>query len=243
MTNLVQYFVRTSDEDVEQYLKMFTFVPLPEIETIMKEHHVDPSKRVAQHRLAVEFLELVHGKTEAEATQAQHLNLFSQKKNAEGSKIPQTDLFNSSTPHTILPRSLVVGQFFHKVLWSAGLAASKSEAHRLVTKNGAAVGSRSDSSHVMDDAVSYVPIRTWGADVTEKFIIDDELLILRAGKWRVKIVKIISDEEFEARGLTAPGWKEEESIEQRQEDSELAAKKVRIGDHHTRPPRMAQEGK
>jgi len=51
----------------------------------------------------------------------------------------------------------------------------------------------------------------WNPQETEKYIIGDDLLILRVGKWKVKIVKIISDEEFEKKGLTAPGWKEEDN--------------------------------
>ena len=35
-----QYFVRTTDQDVERFLKYFTFLPLDEIEQILKEHMV-----------------------------------------------------------------------------------------------------------------------------------------------------------------------------------------------------------
>jgi tyrosyl-tRNA synthetase len=86
------------------------------------------------------------------------------------------------------------------------MVSSRSEGHRLIANKGAAVGSKSGSG-TMDDGLSYMPIKTWPGQDTEKFIIDDSLLILRVGKWKVKIVKIVSDEEFEDRGLNAPGWK------------------------------------
>lgn len=35
-----QYFVRTADQDVEKFLKYFTFLPLGEIEQIMEQHSV-----------------------------------------------------------------------------------------------------------------------------------------------------------------------------------------------------------
>ena len=35
-----QYFVRTTDQDVERFLKYFTFLPLEEIEQIMEQHKV-----------------------------------------------------------------------------------------------------------------------------------------------------------------------------------------------------------
>ena len=35
-----QYFVRTTDQEVERFLKYFTFLPLDEIEQILREHKV-----------------------------------------------------------------------------------------------------------------------------------------------------------------------------------------------------------
>ncbi|XP_043565185.1 tyrosine--tRNA ligase, mitochondrial [Chiloscyllium plagiosum] len=59
---LYQYFVRQPDSNIERYLKLFTFIPLPEIESIMDIHRNDPGKRNAQKRLAAEVTKLVHGK-------------------------------------------------------------------------------------------------------------------------------------------------------------------------------------
>ncbi|XP_029400725.1 tyrosine--tRNA ligase, mitochondrial isoform X2 [Mus pahari] len=58
---LYQFFVRQQDESVERYLKLFTFLPLPEIDHIMQLHVKEPEKRVAQKRLAAEVTKLVHG--------------------------------------------------------------------------------------------------------------------------------------------------------------------------------------
>ena len=35
-----QFFVRTKDQDVERFLKYFTFLPLEEIKQILEEHEV-----------------------------------------------------------------------------------------------------------------------------------------------------------------------------------------------------------
>ncbi|XP_067906921.1 tyrosine--tRNA ligase, mitochondrial [Heterodontus francisci] len=59
---LYQYFVRQPDSNIERYLKLFTFIPLPEIENIMVNHRNDAGKRIAQKRLAAEVTKLVHGK-------------------------------------------------------------------------------------------------------------------------------------------------------------------------------------
>ena len=49
-----------ADADVEKYLKLFTFLSLEEIQSIVHTHNINPEKRVAQHRLASEVTEMVH---------------------------------------------------------------------------------------------------------------------------------------------------------------------------------------
>ncbi|KAI5614875.1 tyrosine--tRNA ligase, mitochondrial [Silurus asotus] len=57
-----QYFLRLPDNNIEQYLKLFTFLPLAEVEKVMEQQQLDPSKRIAHKRLAAEVTKLVHGK-------------------------------------------------------------------------------------------------------------------------------------------------------------------------------------
>lgn len=249
VTNLLQYFVRTPDADVERYLKMFTFLPIPEIQKIMEEQKKDPSKRVAQHALAREFVEIVHGPTEAQAAETQHRQLFRPRLSTaeptppapappkipenyartpqasfanpqSGNKYaPQTNYENMPSLWVALPRSLVYNQPFNKVLWSAGLVNSKSEGHRIIANGGAYVGSRPDATGEMPDELQFTPIKPWPAEKTNEFIINGDLLILKFGKWKFKMVKIMSDEEFKEKGLTAPGW--EEVIDDRKRQEEL----------------------
>ncbi|EIW71081.1 hypothetical protein TREMEDRAFT_27206 [Tremella mesenterica DSM 1558] len=62
VSEFYQFFYRTEDADVERYLKLLTFIPLPQIEEIMREHGVSSlSKNVGQLKLARELTELVHG--------------------------------------------------------------------------------------------------------------------------------------------------------------------------------------
>uniref|UniRef100_A0A3Q2HFH3 Tyrosine--tRNA ligase n=1 Tax=Equus caballus TaxID=9796 RepID=A0A3Q2HFH3_HORSE len=58
---LYQFFVRQQDDSVERYLKLFTFLPLPEIDHIMQQHVKEPEKWGPQKRLAAEVTKLVHG--------------------------------------------------------------------------------------------------------------------------------------------------------------------------------------
>ncbi|KAL2836568.1 hypothetical protein BJY01DRAFT_54766 [Aspergillus pseudoustus] len=236
---LYQFFVRTPDDVVEKYLKMFTFLPIKEISEIMQEQNKDPSKRVAQHTLAYEFTHLIHGRHEAEAVSAQHRHLFRPRDStAEPTPLriprpadtrtprpsvasfinpqagnpfaPHTTFANMPSARVTLPQSLVYNQPFPKILWSAGMVASKGEGHRIIVNKGAYVGSRPgiQKSMVggdMPDQLTFTPIKSWEVTKTREFI-DNDLLFLKLGKWKLKIVNIVPDEEFKALGLEAPGW-------------------------------------
>ncbi|XP_075997931.1 tyrosine--tRNA ligase, mitochondrial [Genypterus blacodes] len=59
---LYQFFLRQPDANVEGYLKLFTFLPMAEVEGLMEQQRQDPGKRLAHKRLAAEVTKLVHGK-------------------------------------------------------------------------------------------------------------------------------------------------------------------------------------
>ncbi|XP_063961290.1 tyrosine--tRNA ligase, mitochondrial-like [Lytechinus pictus] len=59
--DLYQYFIRMHDNDVEKSLKLFTFLPLQDIDAVIRKHKAKPEKRKAQRLLAEQVLLLVHG--------------------------------------------------------------------------------------------------------------------------------------------------------------------------------------
>ncbi|KAL8802303.1 MAG: hypothetical protein Q9200_006625 [Gallowayella weberi] len=237
--DLYQFFLRSSDEDVHRYLLLFSFIPSQDIDALMAEHNKDPSKRVAQRRLARDALEIIHGEAEVKTIEEQHGIFFarsktSTKKEAKAAKpditgtkhqpvkkanVP-TDINPLLNEHagptrhapagqTILPRSMVVSQQISRVLYAVGLVASRSEGHRLIAAGGAYIGSAAGPVHTaMPDHVEFTPIKNWVDDYVNNFIIGGNLLILRAGKWKVRVIKIVDDEEFVRLGLDVPGWKE-----------------------------------
>src|SRR5690606_9788419 len=56
-----QFWINTADADVDRFLRLFTFLPQPEIEALLQSHVADPSQRLAQKRLASETTRLLHG--------------------------------------------------------------------------------------------------------------------------------------------------------------------------------------
>ncbi|KII92449.1 hypothetical protein PLICRDRAFT_678534 [Plicaturopsis crispa FD-325 SS-3] len=59
-----QFFVKTTDADLEKYLKMFTLLSIGEISGIMHHHNEEgPHRQIANRRLADEVTLLVHGES------------------------------------------------------------------------------------------------------------------------------------------------------------------------------------
>ena len=164
-----QYWVRQEDADMERFLKMLTFVPLPEIAAVLVEHGRDPGARVAQRRLAWEMTCIVHGEAEAAKARAASEALFG------GTLSNKTDdelraLFND-VPSAQLPRAdLEAGFKVADLLVAAGLVASKKEAVRLISQGG--VYLNNSDTPLTDDRLKVGP-----GDLAS-----DTMMILRAGK-------------------------------------------------------------
>lgn len=61
-----QFWLNTSDEDAEKYIKIFTFLEKEIIDALIDEHRQAPHLRVLQRRLAEEITIFVHSKEELE---------------------------------------------------------------------------------------------------------------------------------------------------------------------------------
>ena len=209
---------------------------MSEIHEVMQEHEKDHSRRIAQHKLAREFTELIHGQGAAEDAEEQHRKLHNKHMSVDAMRASVAETMASEvhprtglpmfahpslnkhaqplhreadqTTNIRLPRSLVFKKPMSRILWHAGLVTSRTEGQRLISAGGAYVGGASDAKQEMGDSLTFTPIRTAAWDEVKKYILDDNLLILRSGKWRIKIVSIIPDEEFVKLELSCPGWEE-----------------------------------
>ncbi|HMC01307.1 MAG TPA: tyrosine--tRNA ligase [Flavobacteriaceae bacterium] len=57
-----QYWLNSSDEDAEKYIKIFTFLTESEIDDLIEAHKQSPHLRVLQKRLSEEITSMVHSK-------------------------------------------------------------------------------------------------------------------------------------------------------------------------------------
>ncbi|MEZ4853257.1 tyrosine--tRNA ligase [Flavobacterium sp.] len=72
-----QFWLNTSDEDAEKYIKIFTFLNKETINALIAEHQQAPHLRILQKRLAEEVTVFVHSKEEYEKAVAASNALFS----------------------------------------------------------------------------------------------------------------------------------------------------------------------
>ena len=73
-----QYWLNTTDADLEDRLKVFTFLTRTEIEAVAAEHQASPQLRVGQKRLALEVTSLVHSAQAAQQAIDASAALFGQ---------------------------------------------------------------------------------------------------------------------------------------------------------------------
>jgi tyrosyl-tRNA synthetase len=62
-----QFWLNTSDEDAEKYIKIFTLIPKEEVDSLTEEHRQAPHLRLLQKRLAKEVTCMVHSENEYNA--------------------------------------------------------------------------------------------------------------------------------------------------------------------------------
>ncbi len=61
-----QFWLNASDDDAKKWIKIFTLLPLAEIDALLTEHENAPHIRILQKRLAEELTTFVHGKDDYE---------------------------------------------------------------------------------------------------------------------------------------------------------------------------------
>jgi len=152
-----QYWRNVSDDDVERFLLMFTFLPADECKALVSGRDAEINR--AKEKLAWEVTAVIHGKEEADKALTAAKAAFGG--GGDIGEIPSIPLTAARLAEGVAVLDLFV---------EAKLASSKSEARRLVQQGGAAV----NGCKVSDES----------AVLTEASLVDGALL-LRAGKKRV----------------------------------------------------------
>ncbi len=170
-----QYWINLDDADLRTCLRFFTDLGREEIELLLAEHRSDPGRRSAQRRLAAELTRLVHG-PDGLAIAERATEIFF---GAEISRLSDAQLqaIFADVPSRQLPPARLAGEGLSIIdaLFEAGLAASKSDARRIVTQGGAYVNNR---------RVEGIEARLGSEDLAS-----ESILVLRSGKRRYALLR------------------------------------------------------
>ncbi|SFM98914.1 tyrosine--tRNA ligase [Thermodesulforhabdus norvegica] len=174
-----QYWVNVDDRDVVRFLKMFTFLPVEEIDALssLEGEELIPCKRI----LAYEVTALIHGKDKAEEVYRAACSAFGTVDIAPdilpGSSIPRRiEVDKKEMPSWNLPKDrLEEGIPVYDLFYEAGLCESKSAARRLIAQGGAYINGER--------------IRDINTVVTGEFVKDGSI-VLKAGKKKIKRVVV-----------------------------------------------------
>jgi tyrosyl-tRNA synthetase len=140
-----QYWIRTSDAEVGDYLRYFTFLERDAIEQLDRATDAHPERREAQRELAREVTILVHGEDEAARAERAAAVLFTPEVAGLDEDTLRASLADApSLP--VQPSELADGIPLVEALVRTGLAASRSDARRQLQAGGVYVnGHRADA--------------------------------------------------------------------------------------------------
>lgn len=125
-----QFWLNVEDENVEDYLKIYTLLDKQAIDTLMDEFKKDPGQRKAQKTLAREVTRLVHGEEEIASAERITACLFG---SSDYSALTAKDI---STMKDMLPSvEAKEGDGLVQVIVASGLVGSNSEARRMFAQN------------------------------------------------------------------------------------------------------------
>ena len=171
-----QYWVRTADDDVDRFLKLFTFLDLDEIASISDTHRRAPERREAQKRLAGEATRLVHGDAGLDAARSASEALFGG--NLAGlSDRDLLDVFADAPSTQLSTGELAAGINVVDLFARTALTSSKSDARRAIKQGGAYL----NNERISDSELT----------VNASHLLGRSILVLRKGKKNYHLVQAV----------------------------------------------------
>ncbi len=171
-----QFWLNVDDRDVVPYLKYFTWLDRADIDALARGLQEAPEAREAPRTLAREVTRLVHGETELARAERASAVLYGGSV-AEATVDDLLMVFEDVPSQTITAEAAREGVASTALLVMAGLAASKSEASRLIKQGGV----------YLND----VRLTDERGLVTISQAIEGKLFVLRKGRRQTHLVSVV----------------------------------------------------
>ena len=140
-----QFWINLPDEHIENYLNVYTFLPLIEISALIELHKRNPGERQAQETLARLVTETVHGPAAVAQCAAAADALFGSTPFNQLSREALAVALAEAPSVTLTKKDVVDGSPLVDSLVAGGLATSKSDARRLIEGKGITLGGQAIS--------------------------------------------------------------------------------------------------
>jgi tyrosyl-tRNA synthetase len=138
-----QFWLNTSDEDAEKYIKVFTLLPYEEINALIEQHKESPHLRILQKKLAEEITTMVHSREEYEMAVSASEILFGKGTAEELKKLNEStflSVFEGVPQFTISKSAIEKGINVVELLAEkTGVFESKGELRRTIQGNGLSI--------------------------------------------------------------------------------------------------------
>ncbi|MHA7942768.1 tyrosine--tRNA ligase [Formosa sp. 3Alg 14/1] len=174
-----QFWLNTTDEDAEKYIKIFTFLDKATIEALIAEHKETPHLRLLQKKLAEELTTFVHSKEEFENAEKASNILFSKSFKADIKTLDEKtflDVFEGVPMAEITKADLEDIDMIAVLAAKTNFLASNSEARRALKENAVSV----NKEKVKEDY-----------KISADDLINDSYIIINKGKRNTYIVKVV----------------------------------------------------
>ena len=168
-----QFFLRSADEDVIRYLKVFSLRPLDEIAELERQMKANPEARIPQKALAEELTALVHGAAGLETARGATQALFGGDVAGKGADELETIFRDVKSAECA--RADVVGKPVWAVAAQAGMFKSNGEARRMAQQGGLSLnGAKADAARVF----------------AEGDLVEGRVAVLRSGKKNFFLLRV-----------------------------------------------------
>jgi len=167
-----QFWLNTSDEDAEKYIKIFTMFPKEEIDGILVEHKKAPHLRILQKKLAREITVMVHSQADYEMAVSASNILFGKGTSEEIKKLDENtflSVFEGVPQYNISMQKLQTGIPVMDILSEdTNIFPSKGDLRRTIKGNGLSI----NKEKVQDQELI----------VNKDFLIDGKYILVQKGK-------------------------------------------------------------
>lgn len=165
-----QFWLNTSDDDAEKYIKIFTSLEKDVIDALVEEHKQDPGRRVLQKRLAEEVTVMVHSQEDLSIAQEASSILFGKGTKESLCRFDEDTLLSifEGVPHYDISKDVIGLPAVEVFTQAASVFASKGEMRKLTQGGGVSLNKEKLSAF---DRI-----------ITADDLIDGKYLLVQRGK-------------------------------------------------------------